>query len=534
MAALEERILILASTARDSESTHKILTEANLCPCICRDFDDLLEKINEGAGALLLAKEVLIPQNQERIKSSLSIQPSWSDLPIIILASAGDLTQGKKETLEVLKSLRNATVLERPIRVATLVNVLESSIANRRRQYEVRDLVRLLVVARQEAETAKAESDQANKAKSEFLANMSHEIRTPLGIIIGFSSLAEDENASAEERQTYLNTIQRNGNLLLDLVNDILDLAKVEAGHMAIEEVDTSITDILNDIVLGLKPKAAEKNIQLITKIPDNFPANLKTDPTRVRQIFLNVIGNAVKFTKYGSVTAELSFKITNSNHIEVNLLVTDTGLGITDEQRLKLFKPFTQADGSTTREYGGTGLGLVLSRNLANALGGSLELVESQQNVGSTFKITVMAKQAMEVQNSTAENVTKPQATFKGLGILVAEDSPDNQFLLSRLLKQEGMTVDLANNGLEAITKASNNQYDIILMDIQMPKMDGNKATSYLRQSGYSKPIIALTANALKGDKEKALASGFDDYITKPIQRTELFDSLEKVIRNV
>jgi CheY-like chemotaxis protein len=212
---------------------------------------------------------------------------------------------------------------------------------------------------------------------------------------------------------------------------------------------------------------------------------------------------------------------------------VTDTGLGISESQVQKLFKPFSQADSSMAREYGGTGLGLVLSRNLARALGGSLDLLESKQGVGSKFKVSLVTKNILATANTVAEKSRLIGTSFKGIEVLLAEDQPDNQFLLSKILKQEGIKVDFANNGIEAITKATNNAYDIILMDIQMPKMDGNKATSHLRRSGYSKPIIALTANALKGDKEKALAAGFDDYITKPVQRTELFESLEKFIRD-
>jgi signal transduction histidine kinase/CheY-like chemotaxis protein len=528
---IEERILILTSTQKDSDSASKLLAESSLHPYICLNIEDLLIKISDGAGTLLLAKEVLFDKNLERLKEQLNQQLSWSDLPIVILASAGDLTQGKKETLQVLKSLRNTTVLERPIRVATLASILESAIANRKRQYEVRDLVHLLVVARQEAESSKKESDQANQAKSEFLANMSHEIRTPLGIIIGFSNLADEDDISNEDRKTYINTIQRNGKLLLDLVNDILDLAKVESGHMAVEEVETSVEEILKDVMLGLVPNAAKKNINLITNIQSNFPLKVKTDPTRVRQIFLNVIGNAVKFTKYGSVTAELSYEIVNSDRIGINLIVTDTGLGISEEQKIKLFKPFSQADSSMAREYGGTGLGLILSRNLTKALGGNLELLQSKAGVGSTFKISLVCKCVAAIQPCVEEKTSQRKTSFEGVEVLVAEDSPDNQYLLSKILQQENMRVDIANNGLEAITKASNNNYDIILMDIQMPKMDGNKATSFLRKSGYSRPIIALTANALKGDKEKALASGFDDYITKPVQRVELFDSIKKFV---
>jgi len=406
MSNLDERILILTSTQKDSQSTFRLLADSGLHPFICQSMDDLLGNLVHGAGALLLAKEVLIDTNLGRLTDTLSGQESWSDIPVIVLASGGDLIQGKAETLRVLKAFRNTTVLERPVRVATLISILESSIANRKRQYEVRDLVKELVQARREAELAKDESDRANRSKSEFLANMSHEIRTPLGVILGFTDLALDDKTTDEERKVFRSTIQRNGQLLLALVNDVLDLAKVESGRIETESVETSVEEILQEVVTGLRPVAAEKNVNIVLTMVNPFPSKVKSDPIRIRQVILNVLGNAVKFTRSGQITLKLWVTTTSKERSKIFLEVTDTGLGISEQQRQKLFRPFSQADSSTTREYGGTGLGLVLSRRLTLALGGDLRLISSKPGEGSKFEISFEAEM-IQLEEST--DMTKP-----------------------------------------------------------------------------------------------------------------------------
>lgn len=386
----DERILILASTQKDSDSTFKLLQAHQFQAFVCQNLSDLLTNISAGAGALVLAKEVLIASNLVRLQEHLDQQESWSDLPIVILASAGDLSQGKTQTFQVLKALPNSTILERPVRVATLTSILESAIANRKRQYKVRDLVQELVEARKEAEQSKEESDRANRAKSEFLANMSHEIRTPLGVILGFTDLAIEElHAPAEERKGFMMAIHRNGQQLLALVNDILDLAKVESGRIQTEWLEVSILGLLNDIITGLTPSAARKNVEIALNVAPDFEPFGKTDPTRIRQIVMNILGNAIKFTKQGRITVTASSQRINDALSKVIITVKDTGIGISDEQQAKLFQPFSQADSSMTREFGGTGLGLVLSRQLARALGGDLQLITSVPHIGSTFEIS-------------------------------------------------------------------------------------------------------------------------------------------------
>jgi signal transduction histidine kinase len=524
MSLLDERILILASTQRDADSTFALLKANGLHSYRCTGYADLLKNISMGAGALLIAKEILVDSNLDQLRSHLANQPSWSDLPIVILASAGDLTQGKKQTVNVLKALPSATILERPVRIATLTTILETAVANRRRQYEVRDLVQKLIEARHEAEFAKNESDRANRAKSEFLANMSHEIRTPLGVILGFTELAMNEpDTSPEEKRSYLSAIHRNGQLLLALVNDILDLAKVEAGRIETEMVEVSIPSAIKEVIANLSPVAEKKNVEIHLQVAPDFDALGKTDPTRLRQIVMNVLGNAIKFTKKGRIDIQLSSQRTGTLTAKIFVRVRDTGMGISEQQQAKLFQPFSQADSSTTRQFGGTGLGLVLSRRLARALGGDLILISSIPEVGSTFEISIEVSVIPDRKVSRSTQLALPPTDLKGAHILLAEDSLEIQEIIQRILKMAGASVEVANNGAEAVEKALAKHYEILMMDIQMPVMDGKEALRLLRQNGYTRPIIAVTANSLKGEKEAALSLGFDDYMTKPLHQDTL-----------
>lgn len=370
---------------------------------------------------------------------------------------------------------------------------------------------------------------EANDLKSAFLANMSHEIRTPLGALLGFTDLLQDPAISQEERESYHRIVKRNGEQLSQLINDILDLSKVEAGQFQAEIVSTQIRSIIDEICLLLSIHAKEKGLEFIGYTEADVPQTIGTDPVRVRQILTNVVGNAIKFTNQGSV------RIVAKRSEDASVVcfeISDTGIGIAAEDRNTLFQPFTQADPSITRRFGGTGLGLVLSRKFARALGGDLELVSSEIGKGSVFHVHIRNQlgteekqhkdsdpQEQKHSSSTAVNSAAP---LSGLKVLVVDDSPDNQHLFSMILTRNGATIDVAENGLEAVVKATTGNFDIILMDIQMPKMDGYTATMTLREQKYSKPIIALTAHAMTEVRSKTLNVGCDDHLTKPI-KTEL-----------
>ncbi len=384
-------------------------------------------------------------------------------------------------------------------------------------------------------------AENASKTKSEFLANMSHELRTPLTAIIGYSELLKGKTVSEEEKNEYANIVRENGNHLLTIINDILDLSKLEAGKLEIEMIESSLRDIADDVISLMQIKANEKNIDLKLELGESVPYTIETDPVRLRQILMNLISNALKFTETGSVTMKILYDKT-FNPSPLVFEIIDTGIGMTDKQIMKLFQPFTQADASTTRQFGGTGLGLVISNRLAKKLGGRLN-VKSIIYEGSTFTLYIKPgnpnfkapKEDIKELSLNSKHETKHDLkSIKNTKILLVEDTEINRRLIHKILTNSGCTVDEAIDGLialEKIKKATkdNSPYKIIFMDMQMPVMDGYIATKKLRERNYKGTIIALTANAMKSDREKCIDVGCDDYLTKPINRKVLIKTIQK-----
>ncbi|MEM6332302.1 MAG: CHASE domain-containing protein [Planctomycetota bacterium] len=388
-------------------------------------------------------------------------------------------------------------------------------------------------------ETARRQAEQASATKSAFLANMSHEIRTPMTAILGYTDLLKEPDLTDQDRREHINTIHRNGDHLLAIINDILDLSKIEAGMMTVERIDTHLVDFFNDAVELVRVRAESKNLELNLHLGDDLPATIQTDPIRLRQILINLVGNAIKFTEQGGVEIAVDCKPSPSGSATLRVVVSDTGIGMTPGQVNELFKPFVQADGSTTRRFGGTGLGLTVSRRLAEVLGGDIK-VSSEPGIGSQFAVTIDAGRV------TGSASSQPQAARPALSIqptaeasasskviLLAEDGIDNQRLISYMLGKAGYEVRLADDGQAAVEMAVDQpDIDLILMDMQMPRVDGYDATRTLRASGYGRPIIALTAHAMAGDREKCLAAGCDEHTTKPIDRERLLHVVAKFIQ--
>ena len=402
---------------------------------------------------------------------------------------------------------------------------------------------------RNEMELARArdEAEAANHAKSEFLANMSHEIRTPMTAILGFSDLLM-ESAMAQEQLDAAATIKRNGEYLIRIINDILDLSKIEAGKLKIERVTCSPSQILEDVVALMRVRANSKNLSLQIEFTSPIPQTIQSDPIRLRQILINLIGNAIKFTEIGKVRIVARLQDAGSEIPRLQVSVTDSGIGIPEDQTPQLFEPFSQIDSSTTRQHGGTGLGLAISKRLAERLGGDIT-VESTLGSGSTFTVTVTTGpldgvKMHQVPSPTLLSVgspAKPEAygAVVNLRVLLAEDGPDNQRLISFLLKKAGIDVVVADNGQAACDLAlaardKGTPFDVILMDMQMPVMDGYDATRHLRRSNYSAPIVALTAHAMSTDRDKCLRAGCDDYMTKPVDRERLISLIARYSSHV
>ncbi len=395
-----------------------------------------------------------------------------------------------------------------------------------------------LAIGRKRSEMELAEArraaEAANLAKSEFLANMSHEIRTPMTAILGFADLLAAPQLADQQRIDHAQTIRQNGKLLLELINDILDLSKVEAGKLAVEQTACLLRDVVHGTISLMRVRAQSKGLRLECHGEFPLPQTIRTDPLRLRQILVNLVGNAIKFTDRGRVEVTVRCGSPTTGPARLEFVIADTGIGITREEMAVLFEPFVQADASTTRRYGGTGLGLTISKRLAKMLGGDIH-VESEWGAGSTFTLSIDPGPLEHVPWMESDQpwcappsprasrpIAAAEKTLSGR-VLLAEDGPDNQRLIQHMLAKLGIEVELAANGRIAFDKAveslrQGRPYDLILMDMQMPEWDGYEATRQLKEAGWLGPIVALTAHAMAGDREKCLSVGCSDYVAKPI----------------
>ncbi len=378
------------------------------------------------------------------------------------------------------------------------------------------------------AEEAKAKALTADKHKSIFLANMSHEIRTPLNGIIGMTEILKKTPLSKKQIE-YVDIISFSGTSLISIINDILDFSKIESGQVQLEEINFNLHNKIHDIYKLLKHKAQEKNLKLDIKINPEVPVFVVGDPLRLKQIFINLINNAIKFTEEGSIKLEVNTLTHVGESIELKFSVVDTGIGISEQGKTKLFKEFSQTDASISRKHGGTGLGLSISKNLANLMKGDIGVI-SEQGKGSTFWFTAVFNIGEKIEEEESKTCNEEEiVTKRKLKILLAEDNKINQRVAIVNLNNLGHKVDLANNGKEAVELFKKNLYDIVLMDIMMPVMDGIESTRLIKKIQNDQiikkgiPIIAMTANALKGDRERFLSEGMDAYISKPFSPAQL-----------
>jgi PAS domain S-box-containing protein len=536
-----------------SETQFRSLWEASSEPMFLTDPSGTIMKVNAAFGALLATDPSSLeginvsglfrPEDREAVREYYRARYA-SDEKEHVFERELHFAQGRRGIFEnsvtrvdvpgqptqmlcilrdVTEQRRNAEELARAKEAAEAAN-RELTAANRNLEETGR-------LAREMADRAEALS----AAKSDFLANMTHEVRTPLNGILGMTGLALETELGNDQRE-YLDLVKSSAEALLSLVNDVLDFSKYEAGKLGLDCVEFSLRGLVRDVLRPLALRASVSGLAFESAIEDGVPDQVVGDPLRISQVLRNLAGNAIKFTNAGRILVHVGAESVQGSTVTLCFSVADTGIGIPPEKHRQIFEPFTQADGSTTRKYGGTGLGLSISSGLVQMMGGRI-WVESKLAAGSTFQFTIplelpAARHANGLVTPPADTEEHPE---RKLRILVAEDNSVNQRLAARLLEREGHTVTIANSGQQALERFEQNQFDLILMDVQMPDLDGLQATTRIREkergSGHRVPIVAMTAQAAESDRLRCLESGMDAYVTKPVHVPELMKLIESVV---
>lgn len=395
----------------------------------------------------------------------------------------------------------------------------------------VRSKVHVFVELDQQKKTLrqlKEQAEQANRAKSQFIANISHEIRTPLSSILGFAELLGQPGVDEDDRNEFIQAITRNGKTLARLIDEVLDLSKIESGHMQVDMRPLRLDELLEELRESWEPLARSKDLHFKVEKRGELPIAFRSDPVKLRQILTNLIGNAFKFTETGGVTVTVSRLSVGLPEEQLHFAVEDTGCGMKEETAARLFRPFTQADSSITRRFGGTGLGLTLARELARALGGDVTIERSEPGKGSVFVATVDAQELGDWHPD--DGMGEREGSLQGVRLLLIDDSLDLLRLVQKMLEPSGATLEMTSEGASGLRMAARQEFDIILTDIHMPEMDGFQVARELRRMGFRRPIVAVTAHAVKEEMERCLEQGFDGYVSKPMSQDGLLQLLHSL----
>jgi len=532
----DQRILILAPTGRDAELTARFLADAALLPHVCVTIHEVSGQMQQGAGVVLLTEESLTTHSLGLLARSLMTQPTWSDIPIILLTSGGGESPINTEGLASLGAIGNVSLIERPVRMMTLLSSITAALRARNRQYDVREHLEREVRNKKEIEKAFIQVEEASRLKDEFLATVSHELRTPLNAVLGWTTLLRSNSLDQAGRQRAVETIERNARSQTQLVEDLLDVSRAISGKLRLDAVPIEPRRFIEEAVEALRPTAQARQVRVTEKIEANLDA-VYGDPARLRQIVWNLLSNAIKFTARGG-RIRLTARRVAAN---LEIAVMDNGQGIAPEFLPYVFERFRQADMTTTRTHGGLGLGLAIVRQLVELHSGTVGVTSAGVGRGATFTVMLplitthqRAKSNGKRSEKTNEDSSISRA-LRGVRVLVVDDETDTRDLLKAVLSNHGARVTTASSAEAALNLIPRVKPHVLISDIGMPGTDGyalmRKVRSLPPERGGQVPAVALTAYAREQDRHRAIEAGYQLHLAKPIEVEQLSASITLLI---